>query len=280
VKSVLQRWMNIQTHLAGVMRPRLHVLPQSCCIYQMSHFRIVWNFIQILYTPWPIIYCLKTKELHSVPFTKPRLSSAAHQTKIVQVLRERLSDERGRIATEQFFDFRTQTGQFHPTMQCGMFRDDPQRFWLTQEAEIPVFARLAHRNLSTPANGVACEWENSAMKFGHSTLPNTEDPKRDEKIRFIQMNVYKLDPTERIQHPGSEVPDTDMTEEQLLEMEDEDMEIRLNRLEGRPGIRVDHQIWCPFLTVMALSVHQICMQLSLGVLKHHHDRRAALTERN
>jgi hypothetical protein len=180
---------------------------------------------------------LQTDPLHVLayyilPANQKVSLNPAHQAQILQLLLDRLGLEGGRIATEQFFDFRRQTGRFHSTMQCWMFGENAKLFWSIQQAEAPELARLAYRILTTPANSVACERAFSAMKFTHNTLRNSMTPERVNKIQFIQMNTHTFDSTGKFEALGPEVSDTDMTEEKLLELEGQDMEAQAYEADG------------------------------------------------
>lgn len=139
------------------------------------------------------------------------------------------SDEDAKALRIEYIHYVTQRSPLEPSHICWLHEDDPKDFWLFASISTTHLAQLALRVFNAPCNSVPSERAFSIQNLIHSKIRNRLHPDKVDKLTYIYMNsrVLKLksnpSSNEIIRSP------LDLSEEQLVQMEDElleDEEIR------------------------------------------------------
>jgi hypothetical protein len=85
-------------------------------------------------------------------------------------------------ATNQFFDYRAQHGNFKTIGRAWTYTENPELFWKYHEAPSPVLSSFSKRLLTTITNSVPSERAFSNMNYIHSKTRNRLTTTRADKL--------------------------------------------------------------------------------------------------
>jgi len=140
------------------------------------------------------------------------------------------SPENAKLVEKEYVYYVTQRGCFEKTEPCWEQEQNPNDFWLFASLRSQHLAPLCLRLFNAPCNSVPSERAFSIQNIIHSKVRNRLGPAKVDKLTYIYMNSRVLGLKSTLDQSSADAQTQpvrspyDLSEQQLVEMEDELLE--------------------------------------------------------